>query len=456
MSNKVVYPNDIILGTPRVFEKVTNETYLETAIGVAKWLKRFEVKKAVGKSWAISSGEGSSEGDGLAAKLSDRTLYSGAAGVGYFYVQLYEITNNREYLDEAIEAGEYLLNEFTPELGKKPGIHTGLAGEALFAELLYKKTGDNKYLDYVKKAGDVVYEFAQKEGGAHWYNLIDYMGDGSTVAFWIHLADITGDRKYLDYAKETLDYLASQIVENDDGTINWDILEINNYFSNLPKGGLISNFAHGTAGIVYLFAKYYGATKDVKYLEYARKGFQFLSNIAVREKENDSAIVPYIYWKETGEVFDVFYLSMCHGPVGDAIVAKELYKVTGEEQYLTFYKQLTNALVSAGVPNKRSAGYWNDCVCCGSAGALLHFIDGISFIGDEKYEKLAKETARKLVGDAFKDEKGTRWYNAWTRVIPWNVDSHLGLYIGAAGQASALLSLYAQLENKELTPIVEF
>ncbi len=454
MSHKLIYPK-LKKEDNKLFQEINNNTYVEIAEGVEKWIRRFEKEREKGKSWPLSSGEGSSEGDVVAAKLTDRTLYSGAAGIGYFYVQLYEVTGKEEYLKQAIQAGEYLLSTYTLELGKKPGIHTGLSGEGLFAELLYKKTGEQKYLDYAIRAGDTVYEFAQKENGkAHWYSLIDYMGDGSTVAYWIHLAEITGDAKYLTYARETLNYIIDLVIKNEDGTVNWDFLEINNYFSNLPKGGLISNFAHGTAGIVYLLARYYGATKDEYYLEYAKKGFQFLQNIAV--KDGDAAIVPYIYWKDTGDVFDVFYLSMCHGPVGDAIVAKELYEATGDKEYLEFYKKLTNALIKAGVPNKRSSGYWNDCVCCGSSGVLLHFIDGITTIGDEKYKQLAKETASKLIGDAYKDEKGVRWYNAWTRVIPWNVDSHLGLYIGAAGSASALLSLYGKLENKNVTSIYEF
>lgn len=454
MSNKIIYPGQRNIKT-KIFQELSSNAYVEAAEAAAKWISRFEVKKEKGKSWELSSGEGYSEGDSLAEKLTDRTLYSGAAGIGYFFVQLYEATGKDEYLQEAVEAGEYLLDTYTPQLGEKPGIHTGLSGEGLFAELLYKKTGVQKYLDYARKAGDAVYEYAVKENGrAHWYNLIDYMGDGSTVAYWIHLAQITGDNKYLGYARETLDYIISLAVENEDGTVNWNFLEINNYFKNLPAGGLIPNFAHGTAGIVYLLAKYYGATKDKYYLDYTERGFQFLQNIAV--KDGDASIVPYIYWKDTGDVFDVFYLSMCHGPVGDGIVAKELYNVTKDRKYLQFYKELTNALIKAGVPYKRSPGYWNDCVCCGSSGVLLHFIDGITTVGGDKYESLAKETAAKLIGDAYRDEKGTRWYNAWTRVIPWNVDSHLGLYIGAAGSASALLSLYGKLENVEITPIIEF
>lgn len=438
-----------------IYKKNFAKDYLKTAIDTAKWIDQYSVKKPVGKSWKISSGAGSNEGDDLANKMTDRSIYSGAAGVGFFYLQLYEATKKEEYLNEALQAGEYLLGTFHEELGKKPGIHGGITGEGLFAEALYQKTGEQKYRDYAVKAGDLAYETAVKEDGfLHWENLVDYMGDGSTAAYWIDLAKITGDKKYLEYAKELLDYILTFKTELPNGTVYWKFFDIHNYFPELPEGGILPNFAHGTAGVVYLLTKYYAATKDEKYLKIAEAGFQFLINIAIRK--DDAAIVPYLYLPESEEPFDVFYLSMCHGPVGDGIVAKELYKATKNEKYLEFYKQLSNALVQAGVTYKRSAGYWNDCICCGSAGVLLHFTDGLKWVEEEKYKKLASAVADKLVGDAYKNEEGTRWYNAWTRVMPWNVDAHIGLYMGSAGAASALLSLYGALTGTKISQIYEF
>ena len=229
---------------------------------------------------------------------------------------------------------------------------------------------------------------------------------------------------------------------------------MHDYFNAIPEGGIVPNFAHGTSGIVYILTKYYEASKDEKYLALAKKGFNFLKSIAVNE--DDASIIPYIYYEDSDKKFDVYYLSLCHGPVGTGVVVKELYKVTGEEEYKEYFVRLSNALVKAEVASKHSSGYWNDCVCCGSSGVLLHFIEGYKFTGDNKYQQYAKKIANKLIGDAFKDNRGTRWYNAWTRVIPWNVDSHLGLYIGAAGSASALLSLYAAIKGVEVTSIYEF
>lgn len=261
-----------------LFKKNSAEDYLKTAQNVAAWLKKYEVKKLAGKSWEIRSGAGSDEGDDLASKMTDRSIYSGAAGIGFFYIQLYEATDDKQYLDEAVEAAEYLLGTFQKELGVKPGIHGGITGEGFFAETLYQKTGEQKYRDYAIQVGDVAYETAVKEDGKiHWDNLVDYMGDGSTAVYWLQLAEITGDQKYVTYAKEL---------------------------------------------IVYLLTKYYEASKDGSYLDIAKAGFEFLTNIAIQKE--DGAIVPYLYLPDSDEPWDVFYLSICHGPVGDAIVAKEL------------------------------------------------------------------------------------------------------------------------------------
>lgn len=450
MSEKLITYSDI-----SIYKKNDTESYLAAALDVEKWIRKNEVKKDFGKAWKISSGAGSQEGDDLAKKMTDRSIYSGAAGVGYFYVQLYEATGDKKYLEQAIAAGEYLLNTYYPELGKKPGIHGGLSGEGLFAELLYTKTGEQKYRDYAVKAGDVIYEQAIKENDfIHWEGIPDYMGDGSAIAYWLYLYNLTKDEKYIAYAKQHLDYIITFHTKKDDGTVFWKFFDIHNYFPELPEGGLLPNFAHGTAGIVYLLTKYYQVTKDEKYFELAKAGFDFLLNIAINK--DDASIVPYLYLENADKPFDVFYLSMCHGPVGDAIVAKELYKVTNDEKYLDFYKRLTNALDQAGVTYKRSKGLWNDCICCGSAGVFLHFVDGYKLTGQDKYKQLATATADKLIGDAFKNDEGTRWYNAWTRVMPWNVDAHIGLYLGSAGAASALISLYGALAGKEITQIFEF
>ncbi|MCQ2108360.1 MAG: hypothetical protein MJZ05_06300 [Fibrobacter sp.] len=69
----------------------------------------------------------------------------------------------------------------------------------------------------------------------------------------------------------------------------------------------------------------------------------------------------------------------------------------------------------------------------------------------------AKVTADKLLDDSWNDDKGRRWYAAWTRKIPGFVETYTGLYAGAAGAASALLQLYAHEKGIKIqTETVEY
>ncbi len=439
-----------------VFQQTDTEEYLRAAIETAEWIKKQEITDEKGKRWKISGTEGKVPDKAESSFLTDRSLYSGAAGIGFFFIQLYEATKEEKYLEEAKGAAGYLINTYQSSLGENPGIHSGIAGEGLFLEALYAKTGDEAYRKQVIRIADDSYKAALRENdGIHWNGYFDYMGDGGVIAYWLYVAELTGEKKYAGYAKEALDSILKLKVRNDDGSVYFKLFDPHDYFNTVPEGGVVPNFAHGTAGIVYLLAKYYEQTKDKAYLDEAVKGVGFLKQIAV--DDGDASIVPYIYLEKEKRPYDVFYLGYCHGPVGDGITFKELYKATGDVQYLNYYERLTNALIKAGVPDKRSAGYWNDCICCGSSGVLLHFIYGSEIAPDkEKYLAYAKRTAAKLVNDAYSDEDGRRWYNAWTRIKPWDTDSHIGLFVGAAGSASALLSLYGELKGIEISPLFEY
>jgi hypothetical protein len=57
--------------------------------------------------------------------------------------------------------------------------------------------------------------------------------------------------------------------------------------------------------------------------------------------------------------------------------------------------------------------------------------------------------ARQLVSRATNlDSKGDRWYQAWTRVKPWEVNAETGYSIGASGVASALLHVHLAEQGK--------
>jgi hypothetical protein len=46
------------------------------------------------------------------------------------------------------------------------------------------------------------------------------------------------------------------------------------------------------------------------------------------------------------------------------------------------------------------------------------------------------------------DGQGLRWYQAWTRVKPWEVNSETGYSIGAAGIGASLLHVHLAEQGK--------
>lgn len=438
-----------------VFRKNEIEDYLQAAKDTANWIKKYEVTDEKGKRWKITGTEGKELDAVESAFLTDTSLYGGASGVGYFYLQLFEVTGDAKYLEEARAAAEYIINSYEKEEVVNPGIHNGLSGQGIFLLYLYDKTGDETYASFAKQlAKDSYTQSLKDEKGIHWKGWYDYMGDGGVIAYWIYLAEKFKDNHYLDYAKEALDAILALKKTADNDAIYFELFDPSTYFTSVPKGGVVPNFAHGTAGIIYLLTKYYEATKDEEYINYAKQGFKFLKTIA--NNTENASIVPYLYFKGEENKYDVSYLGFCHGPVGDGIAVRELYKATGDEEYLDFYKRLTQALIEAGVPYKKSSGYWNNCICCGASGVLLHFIEAANLTGNTEYENIANQIAYKLLNDAYKDSEGKRWYDAWTRVKPWDVDAHIGLYVGSAGNASTLLTYYANQTGKNITKIFEY
>lgn len=133
--------------------------------------------------------------------MTDTSLYGGAAGIGYFYLQLYELTGAEKYLEEAEDAAEYLINTYEKEDVVNPGIYNGLSGQGIFTLLLYDKTGDERYLQFAKTLAEDSYTQSVKdEKGIHWNGWYDYMG----MVVSLHIGYIWRKRQKTDIILNTL------------------------------------------------------------------------------------------------------------------------------------------------------------------------------------------------------------------------------------------------------------
>lgn len=96
-------------------------------------------------------------------------------------------------------------------------------------------------------------------------------------------------------------------------------------------------------------------------------------------------------------------------------------------------------------------------MCCGVPGVVEYMTEVYKLTGENEYLEYAKRAANKLIRDSYNIGNGlNRWVNAWTRTAQEDVDTYIGLYMGAAGCALSLLGVYAADKEISVSPIFEY
>lgn len=460
---------------PYLFKKLNTDDYLKVAIEAANWIEQQEVKENQGLTWkTFPDGREGLSGDTF---LSNTSFYTGSAGIGFFFLRLYQTTKDKKWLGKAVEACDYLISQekdisyyrnvqksIEAESEKEHASRVygwafsykvGPISEGQFAYALYLETDEKKYYDFAIRQADVFVAAGIEENGKiHWSDARDIVGDAGGIVYLLQVYKQTKDKKYLETAIKAGEYIEDYaFTANKGGTYYYlyDLVSANEG----DEDTIHVNFSHGSAGIAYLWAVLYEATRDEKYLQRAEKIFEYLNSIA--SGDDDAILYPYQYHPKKGVADDRFYLGMCGGPIGASFPYKKLYQITGDEKYLKQIKRLAEGLVRAGVPEHLSWGYWGSkCICCGGPGALEYFADLYELTGEEKYKSYAVRTANKLISDSFEEKVGRSWYGAWDRTNPERVVNYTGFYIGAAGAAGALLRFYSAIKDIKIADFFEY
>lgn len=455
---------------PYLFQNNTNEDYLKSAVEAAAWISQYEIIEDKGKTWmAYPEDQNGAKGTFV---LGKKNFYAGAGGIGFFYLRLYQVTKEEKWLHEAEEAAAYILNHETDisyyrDIQKKIetdkdnvygwafSYKVGPISEGQFVYALYEETKKEEYKAFAIRQADIFVEAVIRDSkGAHWSDTRDIVGDAGGIVYLIQVYKQTGDNKYLQTAIEAGNYIGQFGHEAKNGGTYYDLYDV--YAAGEGgKGTVHVNFSHGSAGTGYLWAVLYEATGNEKYLRLAESVVDYLEGIALGDDE--AALLPYQDHPETGPDNNKIYLGMCGGPIGTTFFFKKLYETTGNKKYLQWTNRLAHGLIKAGVPEKKSWGYWGSkCICCGGPGALEYFVMMYEFTKDELYMEYAKKTADILIAESSTEVKGRTWFGAWDRTKPSQVVSYLGFYIGAAGAAGALLKLYGLLTKQKTADFFEY
>lgn len=467
-----------------LFKEYTPDDYVTFAEQTASWIKTTKKLGTFGSRWNQSPD--SKEDFTDYPMLTPKSLYGGSAGVGLFYLRLYQATKKEEYLEESKSAAKEIIETdegaafYERTLNAKAsgasklvhvknmpgwaaGYYNGPTGSAYLVLKLFELTGDESYKNYVIKVADDLLAAAKKsDSGIYWSEQNDLCGDAGFVTYLSAIYKITGDKKYLDSAVSFGDFLLSKGKPAPRGGTYWNVVDLT--IIDFPKDVFWVNNAHGTSGVGWIFAILYNLSKEERFLNAAKEAAKYIEGIAVGDE--NAVLVPYLDSLERGPSTEFYYLSTCHGPAGTSLLFHLLFKITSDKHYLDWVLRLSRGIIKAGAPEIFSRGYWqSQALCCGTPGLLEHFVSVYKLTKNPEFLEYAKRAAKTVVGQSFvADADGDiyhqksvrRWSGAWWRTIPTDVHSYTGLYIGSAGNAWSLLSLAAAEKNESLIELIEY
>lgn len=420
--------------------------HLQHAREVANWLDTMATPgpSGNGRMWRITEDE----------SLSTAThLYSGTSGVVLFYLQLFRVTQEPHYLEQARLGGIALCESLNDETaGRSLAFWIGDSGVAYVLYELSQEVDDPRF----SEAADQVLERLvhartpideAQEDAIKFTDVTDVIGGNAGIGLFLLYAHRAGHHSQaLVLAEQTADGLIAQAqeVELSDESRGLKWMMSPDYPREMP------NYSHGTAGVVAFLSDLHVQMKeaaeseyDGRFLDAAKSGAHYLNSIAI--VEDQTCLIAH-HFPADG---DLFYLGWCHGPTGTAPVFERLADVTGNDRWTNLANEGTRAILRSGIPDLRPSGFWNNHgLCCGSAGVASFLLDRHQHSGDEELKEFAYRLHEDLMSKAERmpladGRHGLRWVHAENRVQPDVVKAQTGFMQGAAGIGLWLLKLDA-------------
>jgi lantibiotic modifying enzyme len=398
--------------------EAADRPYLDAALGAARWIESCSLRTAKGTAWPS---------DPRDPKTVETDLYSGVPGVVLFFLEAYRATGDRAFLMDARGGADFLLASIEDEHGD--GLYEGLAGFGFALEETFKVSGDAKYQEGARACVKRIGEHAKSAGrGVQWSETTDIIsGSSGTGLFLLYAARELRDPAARELAAQAGQRLIEMSQPEGPG-LKWAM------DPKFPR--LMPNFSHGTAGIAYFLATLYAETRKKEFLDAALSGARYLLSVA-----NTEGNVCLIFHDEP-DGKQLYYLGWCHGPVGTARVFYRLYQTTGDQIWMEWVKKSAHGIMTSGVPEKLTPGFWNNVsACCGSASVADFFLDLYRVTRDRQYLDYTRRVTADLLKRGTREGNGIKWIQAEHRIRPDLLISQTGYMQGAAGIGVFLLRL---------------
>ncbi len=428
----------------------TSEEYLTVAKKTAHWISSLEIADPVsgGISWKFR--EGSIGGGGA-------SYCSGAAGIGTFFLKLYKVTGESQYLTKAKKTGYYISSSQIASTITATEWFYGAAGAGIYFIDLYNETRDQTFLQNAKYYGEYLFENKQhyKEGYYWKYftsNINKYTGiahgNAGIGLFLVRLYELTGQSVYLNAAEKAFTWMTYYTVTYSDNSLGWKRLTTDNSAYHLWCGG--------STGIIFFLKKMYEITGKSIYREYLEN----TANGLIRHAVNMDNGHAWHYSSSTStSIKNGLPIIYCHGASSVSHALYEMYSVTQNTEYLYYARSGAKWVMNNKIKLKTDAYYWRHFydydrvdtgLFTGIASVGHGFLECYEFDKKQEYVEHAIYAANCLIEIA-KHPTGDQI--CWQVLYRGHKDSEdwyykPGWYSGAAGIGIFFLELYEVLNNQ--------
>lgn len=389
-------------------------------------------------------------------RANDHTVYHGSAGIGLFELEMALATGDAKYTQKAEDAAELVAATVRSLTNAPVAFATGWPGYAFALDQFSRAVGSAEQKSQWRAAAALAIEKLEAQsslagGGIAWVepmpfsDITGFTGDreiydlsvgaaGAVITLLDLLESDITDRA-LPLALAAAERLLEVRVKTEEGW-RWDLM------NDIPFPFRAPNFAHGGAGVGYVFAQLFDRTGNERFLDAAIEAARYTMSRA--SDVGDGCLVCHIEQQQPPH----FYLGACHGPAGTGRLLLMLDRLTGDPQWREQLQGLYRGLMAIGAPATRSWGWWqNHGQCCGDAGlgdfALLTW----EATGDQQWLDLAHACAEVLLSVSSSSPLGSGgltgrwWVQAEHRARPEFLQAQTGYMQGAAGIGSFFVHL---------------
>ena len=366
-------------------------------------------------------------------------VYEGTGGIALFMINLYSIDKNEQFriaAEGAINQALSKIEELQPI--SRFGLFSGKLGVAYVATRIGKNL-DNNF--YIEKSLGIFENLQNKFQDPHLMDVIS--GNASAIPILIDLYQFFREERLLELSIKLGEELIDNSIKESYGW-SWD----GRANSIMESSNNLTGFSHGTAGIGCALLELYNATKEIKFLDAAKKAFSYEDYWFNVRNNNwpDFRVDKRIRGFKKSNVDLNYAFAWCHGAPGIGLSRLRAYDLLKDEEYFRDSKLSTETSVKFLEQNiHRTNNTVQDfSLCHGLSGVCETLLYANQVLKDNRYKLIADNVG--LYGIEHYLNTGISW--------PCGIKGTEtpGLMLGIAGIGNFYLRLFES--QKTTSPLI--